>query len=136
MRSHRRQTIAVFANAIDDDVEPARQDAREVFALVVDRRGAELADQHCVRAARGAPQLKAGQPAEHEQRLADGAGGSVHEHALSSLHPGRAVKELVCGRPTQDQRGRLCRMLGASFDDASALRTDLVISAYSQGNVA
>jgi ABC transporter substrate binding protein len=28
-------------------------------------------------------------------------------NALSSLYPGRAVKELVCGRPAQDQRGRL-----------------------------
>jgi hypothetical protein len=42
-------------------------------------------------AARGAPQLEAGQPAEDEQRLTDGAGGSMHEHALASLHPGRAV---------------------------------------------
>jgi hypothetical protein len=59
--------------------------------LVVDRRGAELADQRRVRAARGAPQLEAGQPAEHEQRLADGAGGTLHERALASLHPGRTV---------------------------------------------
>ena len=53
-------------------------------------------------AARGAPQLEAGEPAEDEQRLTDGAGGSLHEHALASLHPGRAVKELVRGRPAQN----------------------------------
>jgi len=35
-------------------------------------------------AARSAPQLQTGQPAEHEQRLTDGAGGSVHEHALAA----------------------------------------------------
>jgi hypothetical protein len=34
----------------------------------------------------------------------------MHEHALASLHPGRGVKELVCGRPTQDQRSRLGRV--------------------------
>jgi hypothetical protein len=39
----------------------------------------------------GAPQLEAGQPAKGKQRLTDGAGGSMHEHALASLHPGRAV---------------------------------------------
>ena len=42
-------------------------------------------------AARGAPQLETGQPAEGKQRLTDGARRSMHEHALSSLHPGRAV---------------------------------------------
>src|SRR3989442_1395871 len=42
-------------------------------------------------AARGAPQLEAGQPAEDDKRLTDGAGGSMQEHALASLHPGRAV---------------------------------------------
>ena len=52
---------------------------------------AQLADQRCVVAARGAPQLEPGHPAEREQRLTDGAGGSMHEHALASLHPGRAV---------------------------------------------
>ena len=30
--------------------------------------------------------------------------------ALASLHPGRAVQELVGGRPAQDQRGRLRRV--------------------------
>ena len=50
----------------------------------------------------------AGGPTEHQQRLADGAGCSVHERALSSLHQRRAVKKLVCGCPAQDQRGRLC----------------------------
>ena len=54
-----RAAVAVLADAVDGDVEPARQDAREIFALVVDRRGAELADQRRVRAARGAPQLEA-----------------------------------------------------------------------------
>ena len=42
---------------------------------------------------RGAPQLESGQSAELEQRLADGTVGSLQEHALVSLHPGRAVKE-------------------------------------------
>jgi len=59
--------------------------------LVVDRRGAQLADQRRVLAARGAPQLEAGEPAEGEQRLTNGAGGSMHKHALASLHPRRAV---------------------------------------------
>jgi hypothetical protein len=44
-----------------------------------------------VRAARGTPQLEAGQPAEHDQRLADGAGGALHERALALLHSGRTV---------------------------------------------
>src|SRR4029077_9334653 len=82
---------AALADAVEDHVEPARQDAREIFVLGVDRRGAELADQRRVSAARGAPQLEAGKPAEHEQRLADSASGSLHEHALASLHPGRTV---------------------------------------------
>ena len=86
-----RAAIALLADAVEDDVEPARQDTREVFALVVDRRSAQLADQRRMLAARGAPQLEAGQPAEDEQRLTDGAGGSMHEHALASLHPDRAV---------------------------------------------
>jgi hypothetical protein len=47
------------------------------------------------------------EPAEGKRRLTDGTGGSLHEHALASLHPGRAVEELVRGRPAQDQRGRL-----------------------------
>jgi hypothetical protein len=34
-----RAAIAVLADAVEDDVEPARQDGREVFALVVERRG-------------------------------------------------------------------------------------------------
>ena len=72
--------------------KPAGQDAREVFVLIVDRRGAELADQRRMRAARSAPQLEADQPAEDEQCLTDGAGGSVDEHALASLHPCRAVE--------------------------------------------
>ena len=46
-------------------------------------------------AARGAPQLEAGKPAEGEQRLTDGPGGSMHEHALASLHPARPVEEFV-----------------------------------------
>src|SRR5438105_47230 len=59
-----RAAIAVLADAVEDDIEPARQDTREVIALVVDRRGAKLADQRRVRAVRGAPQLEASQPAE------------------------------------------------------------------------
>ena len=42
-------------------------------------------------AASGAPELKACQAAQHEQRLADGAGGPLHEHALTALHPSRAM---------------------------------------------
>ena len=38
-------------------------------------------------AARGAPQIETGQPAEHEQHLADANEPSAHEHALSSLQP-------------------------------------------------
>ena len=61
-------------------------------------------------AARGAPQLEAGQPAEGEQRLTDGAGGPMHENALAPLRTGHPVEELVRGRPAQDQRGRLRRV--------------------------
>ena len=50
-------------------------------------------------AARGAPHVDAGQPTEDQQGLTDGAGGSMHEHALASLHSGRAVQELVCRHP-------------------------------------
>jgi hypothetical protein len=78
--------------------------------LVVDGRGAQLAEQRRMLAARSAPQLETGQPAEGQQRLTDGAGSSLHEHALASLHPGRAMEELVRGRPAQDQRGRLRRV--------------------------
>jgi hypothetical protein len=53
-RSQGAATV-VFTYAIEDDVEPTRQDTREVFALVVDRRGALIADQSCVVATRGAP---------------------------------------------------------------------------------
>jgi hypothetical protein len=63
-----------------------------------------------MRAARGAPQLEAGQPAEGDQCLTDGASGSVHEYALASLHPCRTVQKLVRGRPAQDQRGGLRRI--------------------------
>src|SRR5262249_56287181 len=82
----------------------------EVLRLVGEGGGAELADQRRMLAARATPQLEAGEPAEGEQRLTDGAGGSMHEHALASLHPRRAVKQLVRGRPAQDQRGRLRRV--------------------------
>jgi hypothetical protein len=37
--------IAVLADTVENDVEAARQGAREVLALVVDRRGAEQANQ-------------------------------------------------------------------------------------------
>ena len=37
--------IAVLTDTVEDDVDPVRQDAREVFALVVDRRGTQLAEQ-------------------------------------------------------------------------------------------
>ena len=83
--------IPVLGYAVENNIKPARQDAREVFALVVDRVGTELADQCRMLAARSAPHLDAGHPAEHEQRLTDSTGGSMHEHALASLHPGRAV---------------------------------------------
>jgi hypothetical protein len=79
-------------------------------SLVVDRRGPERADQRSLRATRGAPQLETGPLAEYEQRLPHGANGSLHEHALALLDPGRAVKELVGGRPAQDQGGRLGRI--------------------------
>src|SRR5512143_2917395 len=88
-----RAAIAVFADSIEDNVESARQDAREVFVLVVDRRGAERADERRMRATHRAPQLETGQLAEYEQRLADSAGGSLHEHPLALLHACRAVKE-------------------------------------------
>jgi hypothetical protein len=102
--------IAVFANAVDDHVEPASHDAREVLTLVVDRRCAQLSNERRVLAARGAPQFETGQSPEHEQRLSNGASGAVHEQALASLDPGRAVQKLVRGRPAQDQRGRLRRV--------------------------
>jgi hypothetical protein len=50
-----RAAKAVFANAIKDDVEPAREDAREVFTLIVNRSGTEFADERRMLAARGAP---------------------------------------------------------------------------------
>jgi hypothetical protein len=31
----------------------------------------------------------------------------MHEHALTVLHPGRAMKQLIRGRPAQNQRSRL-----------------------------
>ena len=34
----------------------------------------------------------------------------MHKHALAALHPGRAVKQLICGRPAQDERRRLRRV--------------------------
>jgi hypothetical protein len=34
----------------------------------------------------------------------------MHEDALTLLHPGRAMQELVCGRPAQDQCGCLSRV--------------------------
>jgi hypothetical protein len=98
-----RVAIAVFPDAVEDDVEPAWQDTREVFALVVDQRGPELADQRGVRPSGPAPQLKPGHATEYEQRLADCTRGSVHKYALPSLHLRSAVKELVRGHPTQDQ---------------------------------
>jgi hypothetical protein len=60
-----------------------------------------------MRASRGAPHLQPDQAAEDEQRLTNGADGTMDEHALASLHLGCAVRELVRGRPAQDQRGRL-----------------------------
>src|SRR5205085_5119150 len=86
-----RAAIAVLADAVEDDVEPAWHEAREVFALVVDCRRAELADQGRMLTAAGAPQLQAGDLPEHEQRLTDSAGSSLHKHALAWLHPGCAV---------------------------------------------
>jgi hypothetical protein len=50
-----RTAIAVLPDAVEDDIEPARQDVSEIFALVVDRRGAKFADQPRVLATRGAP---------------------------------------------------------------------------------
>src|SRR5262249_59352505 len=82
-----RAAIPILADAVEDEVKPAWQDAREVFTLVVDRRGAQLADQRRMLAARATPQLEAGEPAEGEQRLTDGAGGSLHHHPPPSLPP-------------------------------------------------
>jgi hypothetical protein len=53
--------IAVFANAVDDDVESTRQNPREVLMLVVDWRCPQVLDERHVLAAYGAPQLEAGQ---------------------------------------------------------------------------
>ena len=69
---------------------PCRNWLLSARALVVDRRGAQRADQRRMLAARGAPQLEPGHPAEREQRLTDSAGSALHEHALASLHPRRA----------------------------------------------
>src|SRR5262245_47599810 len=79
-----RAAIAIFADAVDDDVEAARQDAREILPLVVDRRRAQLSDERHVLAACGAPPLETSQSPKHEQRLTDRAGGAMHEHALAS----------------------------------------------------
>jgi hypothetical protein len=57
--------------------------------------------------ARGAPQLEASEIAKHEEGLAHGAGRAMHEHALTAPHPGRPMKQLIRGRPAQNQRGRL-----------------------------
>src|SRR5829696_7907576 len=97
-----RAAVAVLPDAIEDDIEPAWQDARKVLALEVDRRGVELAHNPGVLAARSTPQLEAGHSAQRQQRLTDGTHGSLHEHALAALDPGRAVQELVGGRPAQD----------------------------------
>ncbi len=53
-----------LADAVENDVEPAGQDAREVFALIVYRCRTQLTDQCRMLAARGAPHLEARQPAE------------------------------------------------------------------------
>jgi hypothetical protein len=63
-----------------------------------------------VLSAHGAPQFEASHPAEREQRLTEDARRAMHKDALSSLNTGSAVEELVCGRPAQDQRGRLRRV--------------------------
>src|ERR1044071_9981552 len=47
----KRAAIAVLANAVEDNVEPAGQNAGEVFVPVIDWRSAELADQRRVLAA-------------------------------------------------------------------------------------
>jgi hypothetical protein len=60
--------------------------------------------------ASGAPHFEARHSAENDQRLPNGACGSMHENALSSPHPGRAMQELVCGGPAQDQGGCLGRV--------------------------
>src|SRR5262249_18920592 len=102
-----RVAIAVLADPVKYDVEPLRQNTCEILALVVDRRGAELADQCSLLAARRTPYLEAGHLPEHEQRLTDGAGSSLHEHALALPYPGRAVQELIGCRPAQNHRGCL-----------------------------
>jgi hypothetical protein len=44
LSTRERAAIAALADAVKDDIKPARHEAREVFALVVDRRDAELAN--------------------------------------------------------------------------------------------
>ena len=40
-----RAAKAVFANAIKDDVEPAREDTGEVFTLIVNRCGTKFTEE-------------------------------------------------------------------------------------------
>src|SRR5262249_49738755 len=107
LKRRERATKAVFGNAIKDDVEAAWTDAREVFTFIVNGRGTEFADKRRMLAACGAPYLKPRELAKHEQSLAHRAGCAVHQHALTAPHPGRAMKQLICSRPAQNQRGGL-----------------------------
>src|SRR6185369_15308099 len=78
--------ITVLTDPVENDVKPARQDAREVFALVIDRRGTQCSDHRGVLPTRRPPQFQPGHAAEHKQRLTDGASGALHEHTLAALN--------------------------------------------------
>ena len=73
-----------------------------------------------MRATRAAPHLQAGKLTEHEEGLADGASGSDDEHSLALLHSCCSMQRLICGRPAQDQRGRLSRVDGGRHADQVA----------------
>src|SRR5262249_31285016 len=96
-----RAAITVLSDAVEDHVETACQDTRKVLALVVDRRGTELADQRGVPPMGSTPHLKPGHTAKYEQRLTDCTGSSMDQYALPSLHLSGAVQELIRGHPAQ-----------------------------------
>src|SRR5690242_21637103 len=81
-----------------------------------------------MRAARRAPELKARHFAEDKQCLADCTCRSLHEHTLPRCDALRAVKHLIGGHPTQDERRGLCRiyvrrqLCEAASGDGSILR--------------
>src|SRR6516162_6178798 len=86
-----RAAIAVLADAVENNIESTRQNAREVFAVVINRYGAEFANQRCMPSTRSAPQFEASHFAENNQSLPNGACGSMHENTLSPPHSSRAM---------------------------------------------